>query len=92
MRLGEGRVDSVNDSEGLKLSFPARTPETRPRVTDDDLAGSGNFNRTEFTLSPPVTSKQRLFYLHSGHLPGWGFAAQSFVVAENPYPSLHWTG
>ncbi|WP_160315506.1 hypothetical protein [Thermincola ferriacetica] len=32
MRLGEGWVDSVNDSEGLKSLFPARTPETRPQV------------------------------------------------------------
>ncbi|GAB4266818.1 hypothetical protein [Thermincola potens] len=44
MRLGGGRIDSINDSEGLKLPFPARTPETRTRVTDDDLAGFGNFN------------------------------------------------
>ncbi|WP_157723992.1 hypothetical protein [Thermincola potens] len=28
MRLGGGRVDSVNNSEGLKLLFPARMPET----------------------------------------------------------------
>ncbi|KNZ68539.1 hypothetical protein Tfer_2868 [Thermincola ferriacetica] len=61
MRFGGGRIDSVNDSEGLKSLFPARTPETRPRVTDDDLAGFSDFNRTESTLSPPVTSEQRLF-------------------------------
>ncbi|WP_282432166.1 hypothetical protein [Thermincola potens] len=30
MRLGGGRIDSVNDSEGLKSLFPAWTPETRP--------------------------------------------------------------
>ncbi|WP_157723988.1 hypothetical protein [Thermincola potens] len=66
MRLGGGRVDSVNDSEGLKSLFPARTPETRPLSQDDDLAGFSDFNRTEFTLSPPVTSEQRLFHRHSG--------------------------
>ncbi|WP_282432053.1 hypothetical protein [Thermincola ferriacetica] len=44
MRLGGGRVDSVNDSEGLKSLFPARTPETRPRAMDGDLAGVRDFN------------------------------------------------
>ncbi|WP_152909004.1 hypothetical protein [Thermincola ferriacetica] len=48
MRLGGGRVDSVNDSEGLKSLFPAWTPETRPRAMDGDLAGFSDFNRTEF--------------------------------------------
>ncbi|WP_461569975.1 hypothetical protein, partial [Thermincola ferriacetica] len=52
--------------EGLKSLFPARTPETRPLSQDDDLAGFSDFNRTEFTLSPPADSEQRLFYLYSG--------------------------
>ncbi|WP_207642459.1 hypothetical protein, partial [Thermincola ferriacetica] len=53
-RLGGGRVDSVNDSEGLKSLFPAWTPETAIST------------ERSFTLSPPVTLEQRLFYLHSG--------------------------
>ncbi|WP_282432067.1 hypothetical protein [Thermincola ferriacetica] len=44
MRLGGGWIDSVNDSEGLKSLFPARTPETRPLSQDDDLAGFSDFN------------------------------------------------
>ncbi|KNZ69611.1 hypothetical protein Tfer_1631 [Thermincola ferriacetica] len=40
MRFGGGRIDSVNDSEGLKSLFPARTPETRPRVTDDTVTAA----------------------------------------------------